>query len=524
MRSIILSGLSVLILGTCALLSRSDSQETVKVQLQLVDADTGKPIPGLVRVFVKDSKKAYVIQKLVDRLKGLKQTDTLQGWRVLPNNGASIELPKQSLRIQAISGIETTQSEKQIDLTKSAPTQIKIPLKSIFRPEDHRFVAGNTHLHLRNMTKAQADVYLRAIPPADRLKVLFISYLERFKDDKTYITNEYAIGDLPKLQTKGMLLNNGEEHRHNFEAFGQGYGHVMFLNINKLIKPVSLGPGITGKGNDDQPLSVGIAQAKKQGGTVIWCHNTFGYEDIPHALAGHLDAVNVFDGSRRDKYDDTWYHLLNIGLKLPISTGTDWHMYDWSRVYAQLEKDETITIENWLKALRKGRNFVTNGPALILKVSESFVPGDQIQLTKSTKVPVVIEAIGRHDFGRVQLIHNGKVIASSASGQKEDHFRATIKKEITIRESGWLAARIDTTNRNEFEQGLFAHTSPVYVNVAGSPCFQLDSAQELIKQLDQGRGAIREQGKFTSKKALASVLQFYDQTIQQLQQRINDRR
>src|SRR5262249_17824058 len=156
----------------------------------------------------------------------------------------------------------------------------------------------NTHLHLRGLTKEDADEYLRQIPAADGLRVMFISYLERHKDDATYITNRYPIGELKQFEATGVLFNNGEEHPHNFRADGQGYGHVMFLDIKQLVKPVSLGPGITGAGDDDRPLRPGIEDARKQGGTVIWCHNTNGFEDVPSALAGQLDALNVFDGSR----------------------------------------------------------------------------------------------------------------------------------------------------------------------------------------------------------------------------------
>src|SRR5437764_9943717 len=53
-----------------------------------------------------------------------------------------------------------------------------------------------------------------------------------------------------------------------FTAYGEGYGHVMFLNIKELVKPVSIGPGISGGGFDDLALRAGIDNARKQGGTV----------------------------------------------------------------------------------------------------------------------------------------------------------------------------------------------------------------------------------------------------------------
>src|SRR2546430_15600200 len=84
----------------------------------------------------------------------------------------------------------------------------------------------NTHLHLMKLTKADAEEYLKQIPAADGLRVLFISYLERHKDDADYVTNGYPIGDLAQFKATGVLFNNGEEHRHNFTAYGEGYGHV----------------------------------------------------------------------------------------------------------------------------------------------------------------------------------------------------------------------------------------------------------------------------------------------------------
>ena len=66
---------------------------------------------------------------------------------------------------------------------------IKVEFKSIEKrkPEEDKLFAGNTHLHLRDMTKEEADEYLRQLPVADGLKLLFISYLERHKDDQHYI-------------------------------------------------------------------------------------------------------------------------------------------------------------------------------------------------------------------------------------------------------------------------------------------------------------------------------------------------
>src|SRR5207237_6244528 len=157
----------------------------------------------------------------------------------------------------------------------------------------------------------------------------------------------------------------------------------MFLNIKELVKPVSLGPGITGQGFDALPLRPGIDNARKQGGTVIWCHNTFGVEDVASAFTGRLDALNVFDGSRAGRYEDNYYQYLNVGLRMPISTGTDWFLYDFARVYAEVRGQ--LTIPAWLDAVKAGRCQATNGPLLSLQV-DGRPMGELIELKEPKKL------------------------------------------------------------------------------------------------------------------------------------------
>jgi len=393
-----------LLLGLCALVGARPESDNVKVRLRLIDAAGGKDLAGIVRAY---SEKVHVpLPGLLDRLFGLKLPADSSGWHVVPVGGVETTLPRGKIRLEALSGLETLLARQEIDLTQPAPAEIAIKLKLIFRPEEDQLAAGNTHLHLMKISREEAEEYLRKIPAADGLRVLFISYLERNPDDRFYVTNHYAVGDLPQFGATGVLVNNGEEHRHNFQAYGQGYGHVMFLNIKSLVKPVSLGPSLTGGGFDDRPLRPGIDAARRQGGTVIWCHNTFGFEDVVNALTGRLHALNVFDGSRLGSYEDNYYRYLNLGMHMPISTGTDWFMYDFARVYAKAA--EPLTVARWLDAVKVGRCVATNGPLLTLTV-DGREPGGAIGLDAPRSVKIEASAVGRHDFQQLQLVRNGKV-------------------------------------------------------------------------------------------------------------------
>ena len=506
-----------LVLAVCALLG-APGAATVKVRVQLLDAANGNAVGGMVRVVPADAKKPVELPGLVDRLLGLRKTDRLSGWYVVPVAGAETALPPGRYRVEALSGLETALSTLDVDLTGDA--MISLKLSPLFRPEERGLVAGNTHLHLQNVTKEECEAYLRQVPAADGIRVMFISYLERAGIDKAYVTNRYPIGDLKEFATTGVLFNNGEEHRHNFEAWGQGYGHVMFLDIKELVKPVSLGPGITGAGDDDRPLRPGIDAARRQGGMVLWCHNTFGHEDVPSALSGRFDALNVFDGGRAGTYEDNYYRYLNIGTRLPISTGTDWFIDDFSRVYAHV--DGKLTVKSWLAALKAGRNVATNGPMVSLTVDGRPI-GDILKLEKPKKLQVVADGVGRHEFQKLQLIHNGRGVVSEPARKMGNHFQSRIEREITVDGPGWFAVRVETETKNELGKQLFAHTSPVYVEMAGQRVFDIESGRALLNQMEDGRADIRARGKFSSDAARDKLLAMYDDAMRDLAEQIGKR-
>jgi hypothetical protein len=520
MRSLLLTATTVLVFGV-ALLFRAAEQDrdTVKVRLRLVDEKTGKGIPGVVRVCRQGEDKPLALDGLLHRLRGLKDAEALH-WYVVPADGAETTLPRTALRLEAFSGLETTLARHEVDLGKGDVKEVTVKLTFLFRPEEKRLFAGNTHLHLRNLTREQADDYLRQVPAADGLKVLFISYLERAKDDREYITNQYPLGPLQGFDNTGVLLGNGEEHRHNFEAYGQGYGHVMFLGINRLVQPVSLGPGITDKGDDDRALRDGIDDARKQGGTVIWCHNHMGYEAAPSALAGRLHALNVYDGTRQGTYEERYYLFLNVGLRLSLTTGTDWFLYDFERVYARIPGN--LTLASWLEALRAGRCTATNGPLLTLAV-DGHEAGDVLNFDKPRTVRIEATGLGRHDFESLQLIRNGKVLATQKVEKTDGGYTARLVREVRIDEPAWFAVRIESTKKNELGHQLFAHSSPVHVDLAGKGVLDPEAVQTLQRQLGAAREAITQRGRFSTPAARDRVLALYSQAEKDLLERARER-
>lgn len=492
--------------------------------IALIDQETGESLPGLVRITTSGGG-IVPLPGVINRGIGLRTNHASKAWHVL-RGSTRVAVPRAAVTIDAVYGIEHEMARRTIDLSGSAEARVEMRLKRFSNVAGKGWFGGNTHLHLHSITRAEADAYLREVPRADGLDMVFVSYLERAKMNPRYVSNEYVLHELEKLGGEEVCFGNGEEHRHNFGVNSEGYGHVMFLNIRELVRPVSIGAGIMGAGPDWPPLRSGIELIRDQGATVIWCHGTLGHEDVPNWLGGLIDAQNIFDGGSVGDYERAYYRYLNAGLKVPFSAGTDWFINDFSRAYARVDGD--LTAPRWLEALKAGRTFISNGPILSLQIGDRL-PGDTVKMNERGTLDIVGQAAGRNDFGDLELVYNGKVIRRINAGEVAKHFEAELSHSAMVEESGWLALRVSGGrggapggNRavNELGEPLFAHTSPIYVEVAGKGIFQRDAAESLIEAMESALAKIPAAAVFDDEAQREEVLGLYREGIAKLRGRI----
>ncbi|MHC4431957.1 MAG: CehA/McbA family metallohydrolase [Planctomycetota bacterium] len=488
-----------------------------RLTLNLVDAATKELLPGLVRITDADGN-VQSLDGLFNRGTGLPQSHTSRQWSVVIKT-ATVSVQQKKVTIEALCGVETELTSRTIDLAGKSSAELTLPLVRFHNAFENGWRNGNTHLHLRSLTRAQADQYLKSISRADGLELVFVSYLRRAEAERSYISNTYTEDQLRQLSGDGVTFSYGEEHRHNFGPGGEGYGHVMFLNIRELIRPVSIGPGIMAEGHDWPSVRRGIDAANRDGATTIWCHNAFGFEDVPDWIAGVLDAHNIFDGGSRGSYEDTFYRFMDIGLRVPFSTGTDWFMYDFSRVYVQV--GEPLTVERWLDRLEKGRTFITNGPLLEFSLG-GHRPGDVVRLARSRELTISASAVGRCDFEKLEVVYNGRIVQTASSQPVTGHFEARISAPLRINEPGWVALRISSKRRNELGAPLFGHTSAVYLEIGGKTIFKPEVAKELITDMNEAMRIIRAKASFADEKQADEVLNVYRQGIASLRKRLRE--
>jgi hypothetical protein len=493
----ILASIPTLISGSALLpLSGQSRDQSGKshaiIRGALRDGATGKPVAAKLRVTADG--QYFLPVHAIQTMPPSKQP------YFYARGSYEIAVPPGRYEVEAVRGISHKAAVANVEAGPGIVRTLDFDIPVLQDLHAAGWYSGNTHTHYHLELEENPDDRLRLVPPAEGLDISVISYLIR--GDSAYITNRYPIGRLPQFSGNGTLIDMGEEARNNKTDWAMGYGHCLFLNIPRLVEPASTGllaPG--GKAPDFPTLGMLCEQAKKIGGTTIWCHNGNGME-LPVAVAlGGIDAFNVADGS--DAEYKRYYNLLGCGFRLPLSTGTDWWIYDHNRVFVQV--DGSFTYEGWLAGLRAGRTFVSNGPLLEFSVNGK---GPGATLDPAEPLRVKARAVSRLPFERIEIVRDGEVIAEQAAVEMRE---VVLEREIPVTHGGWIAARIAGRTKTHAGFTVFAHSSPVYYRVANTPSRRAEAAGTFIDELEESVRFIRKNYRFASDADRAVALGRFEQ-------------
>ena len=229
--------------------------------------------------------------------------------------------------------------------------------------------------------------------------------------------------------------------------------------------------------------------------------STFPYptgEIAADIILGKIDAVEIWPQDTREvhptpteqfsnlHYRD-WYHYLNCGYRLPAVAGTDkmgaYMPAGTNRCYAYIGQED-FNFANWAKGVRSGNTFVTSGPLLLFQ-ADGHHPGEEITLgAAGGTVEVRADVQSFVPFHKVEVILNGRVVASreEPAGVRS----LTLRDKVKVPGPGWLAARCSsnlgpTTN---WRYKIAAHSSAVYLKVPGEELFSPASAGYFMKLID----------------------------------------
>jgi hypothetical protein len=317
-----------------------------------------------------------------------------------------------------------------------------------------------------------------------------------------YASNGFPIG---QREHGAYVVDVGEETRHNVATYDIGYGHVMLVGLREAVAPLSRGMLVDDASPDYPPLIDACREARSQGGLAIWCHNGRGMEAPVAAINGELDALNVFDPwFRIDPEFEIWYRMLNCGIRLPLSTGTDWFVTSTNRVYVQV--GDKFSYSTWLGSLADGRTYATNGPIMRLNVDGHEPSTSRLGPTRRRTVRAEILWQSAILVDRVELVGDGEVVAAwqLPGGDRE----GALAVSLNPRDYGWIAARGYGSGPTRFDQPVWAHTSPVYLDKVPT-ARRRAGARYFGARLRESEAWIRTKGRFEEAAHRSRLLELY---------------
>jgi hypothetical protein len=456
----------------------------VPVEVEIVDRSTGERVPGRVRFAAADGRYLPPVGHRDEVNPGFFEDtggDLILGssaYAYVPGRFA-IGLPVGAVEVEVVGGFDRVPHRARLEIEPST-RRLELPLDRTIDLHAGRWVTADTHVHFLAPSTALLQA---AAEDVDLVNLLAAQWGDLFTN-----INDLPWGSMADPSGRRLVVV-GTENRQNM------LGHLALLGAHGATLPfASAGPP---EGRMAGALDVLLAdwadRCRAAGGLVVGAHFPLPYAEIAaDIVAGKIDALEsqALGPGLDDPAIAEWYRFLNLGYRLPIVGGTDKMSSEVPigaiRAYVHLLTDEALTFERWAAAVRAGRTFVTSGPILELMV-EGHEPGDVVRMSAGGRLDVSVRARAAQPvISELELVVNGRVAAGTTSvpGSTE----LVLHETVEIAAGAWIAARSRSGHEIEsaFTTSMAAHTSPVYVEVAGRPFVPSAEDAAVVEQVIAG--------------------------------------
>lgn len=258
----------------------------------------------------------------------------------------------------------------------------------------------------------------------------------------------------------------------------------------------------------------------QQGALVGYAHFSWNgfHKGFPwHLATGEIDFVELLQFLRLNTID--YYDVLNLGFKITAAAGSD---FPWASTIGDVRTfaytGNEFTPDAWFAALKDGRTFVSNGPALFLE-ADGNLPGAQINTSSGSLTQLKVKAISNPIIGnisRVAVYNNDGLVTEKLNTDNSDSVSITFSHSVT--KSQWLSAVTFCDN------GAVAHTTPIYFMVDGKPTFDKKKAPAIIQKQMEAIQKLKDEENAKANKDRGLVgrydnaIQFYKKLLSQVQE------
>ncbi|HEY1919238.1 MAG TPA: CehA/McbA family metallohydrolase [Streptosporangiaceae bacterium] len=436
------------------------------VRTAIVDDATGEPVPCRVHFSSPEGVpyQPYGHHQHVNSDLGSWHVDVGADVRLGRTTYAYVDggcegwLPRGQVRARVTRGFDYQPLDAIVPVGDDT-RELTLRVKRLFDPAKEGWYSGDTHVHFVSSFGGLKEAAAEGVSVVHLLQSQWGSLFTNIED---------FLGRPITSDDGKTVLFTSQENRQHF------LGHLSLLGLKQPVMPwCTAGPSEAEMGAGlEATLSDWADRCHAQGGTVVIPHLPEPDGEPATLIAtGRADAIESL-GVGQDLMYLHYYRYLNAGFRLPIAGGTDKMSngvpIGLSRTYARLGPDDDFGYDAWCAALRAGRSYMSSGPLLSVSADGAGI-GDTVQLPDTGgTVAVVATAVSIFPMFRLELVHSGRVIASSDSESGAHELR--INQDVTIDKPGWICARVDgggpghlTQHRDEWQRAIMAHTSPVYI-------------------------------------------------------------
>ena len=407
-----------------------------------------------------------------------------------------ITVPAGEVTVSAVQGLATPEVRGTVHAAAGSVTEVELELAPVWDAAAAGWMSGDHHFHLNYGGPYDLD-------PADMVPSMRGEALDLATPLLANLHNRYEDQDLWGWEKSDAppLIRFGQEVRSHF------LGHMGLIEIPEFHWPWVWGPGYEVYGTDDRTNGEVLDFAHGHGGLGYYVHpvgvpdpfSESGRARVPvelvaDAVLGDVDALEIvclwssFEGTAA-----LWHRLLNLGLTVAPSAGTDvmLNLYRTMAVGVTRVYVHTDGRSNWpayLEGFREGRTFVTNGPFLDFRVAggpgggssaaDGIRPGGVVA---PGPVTWSLDLATATSVDTVDIIVNGRVVVSHPAIASPGN--RSYAGELDLPSGGWIAARArgGQTRWPSMDTSPFAHTAPIWIGERGStdPATRRESAAEL---------------------------------------------
>jgi hypothetical protein len=447
-------------------------------------------------------------------------------------NDLELEVPAVPLTVTCARGPEFAAASVPVTPTPGATSEVELEPERLYETAARGWYGGDLHVHMNysgDRVCGPDDAACMQLGEGLHLMSLVAGNISQTRVYDREAFEATAGDDLP-WTTAERVARFSVEYRNDL------LGHVHALGLTG--PPARYHSGHEGSDEPfDWPANAAVChELRGLGATVAYTHPVFSaLEDgspagvfayprsmdarelAADAALGLVDSVDLLGPSDVEGTAVLYHHLLSCGLRLAATAGTDvWLSYSrgslfsnppgWARVYADL-RGQPLSVAAFADAIRAGRTLATNGPWVELLV-DGRGPGDPVEAAAGRRLPVTVRCQGL-GVGRLELVGPDGVLASAEAGGGA---APAIDTAVEVDGSTWLCAVARGPGHPSVPGPVvFAHTSPVWVEVGGRPVRRPASARWLLDWLDRFEALLDEHGRFAGDDQRADLAAVVDQ-------------